>query len=208
MARQSWNSYKKYEGRKTDFRDATHRFLIVSEGEKTEPNYFHGFKVPKDVIVDIEPKAGTHISVVERAIEVRDAAPGEYDQVWCVFDRDKDVDNPKNIQNFNEALALAKRQGIQVAYTNDAFELWYLLHFNYHDTAISRKQYGKLLTKHLGVKYEKGDAAMYTKLEAKMTTGISNAKKLLATYDKPVPSKDDPSTTVHLLVEELLKFSE
>jgi hypothetical protein len=163
--------------------------------------------VPKDVHIDIQPGAGTHVSVVKEAIRMRDASDGEYDQVWCVFDRDKNGNNTFDVRNFNEALRLAKSQNIQVAYTNDAFELWYLLHFNYHDTAIHRHDYITKLDKLVEGGYEKNDPRMFGKLESRMPIAQRNAKNLLAQYIPSNPHGDDPSTTVHLLVEQLLLYS-
>ena len=61
-----------------------------------------------------------------------------FDRVWVVFDRD-------DFNDFNEAIALAERKGYKAAWSNEAFELWYLLHFIYLDTAISRADYIKKL---------------------------------------------------------------
>lgn len=36
--------------RKQKTRELKKKFLIVCEGEKTEPNYFEGFKVPREII--------------------------------------------------------------------------------------------------------------------------------------------------------------
>jgi hypothetical protein len=55
-----------------------------------------------------------------------------YDQVWCVFDADPKPNNPNQAKNFNDADALAARKGFSVAYTNQAFEYWLILHFYYH----------------------------------------------------------------------------
>jgi hypothetical protein len=46
---------------------------------------------------------------------------------------------------------------------------------------------------------------MYEKLQDKQTIAIRNAEKLIQTYKPPNPAKDNPSTTVYLLVEELNK---
>jgi hypothetical protein len=47
---------------------------------------------------------------------------------------------------------------------------------------------------------------MYEQLLAKQPTAVKNARKLLTQYTPPNPEKDNPSTTVHLLVEELNRF--
>jgi hypothetical protein len=206
MHGKAWDRYRQYGGRRTNYLEIRQRFLIVCEGDKTEPNYFEGFRVPKDVIVDIEPGAGMHVSVVREAMARRDASHDEYDQVWCVFDRDKDRGKPKDAQNFNEALRLASGNDILVAYSNDAFELWYLLHFNYHDSAIHRHDYITKLNRQIEGGYKKNDPDMFEKLAAKMDVADRNARKLLSQYNPSVPEQDDPSTTVHLLVEQLRQY--
>lgn len=49
MAKRKVNS-RGYSDRKINNREVKQRFLIVCEGEKTEPKYFEGFRVPKTVI--------------------------------------------------------------------------------------------------------------------------------------------------------------
>jgi hypothetical protein len=187
-----------YFPRNVDSREVRERFLIVCEGGKTEPNYFLSFRVPRDVI-EVQGYGYNTVSLVQKAIDL--SQQEEYDQVWCVFDRDSFP-----AQNFNEAFSLAKRNKIQIAYSNQAFELWYLLHFNYYDTAMSRNDYCTKLSALLGRKYEKNQDDMYTLLESKQDTAIQNAQRLLDQYKPLVPENADPSTTVHLLVTQLNRF--
>ena len=183
-------------------------FLIVCEGEKTEPNYFRSFPVDTKVIkLDIKGEGKNTKSLVEKAIELKkDTESDEKDRFWCVFDRDKNHKNPNDSQNFNSAITLAKTNGIKVAYSNDAFELWYLLHFHYYNTAISRQDYQNMLTKLLEHEYKKNSETIYEELKDKQQDAIKRAKLLLEKYDRPNPESDNPSTTVHLLVEELNSF--
>lgn len=109
----------------------------------------------------------------------------------------------KRVENFNQALRLAKHHGIRVAYSNQAFELWYLLHFHYYNTALRRQDYMSKLTECLYFKYEK-NLDIYDVLEPYQPEAIRNATKLLNSYgDRHDPARDDPSTTVHELVQEL-----
>ncbi len=119
-----------YSARPVETRETYERFLIVCEGAKTEPNYFQSFRVPKEVI-DIHGIGDNTIRIVEEAIRLKEK--DNYDQVWCVFDRDSFPPN-----RFNAAFILAGENSIKIAYSNEAFELWYLLHFNYYDSAMSR----------------------------------------------------------------------
>ena len=176
------------------------RFLIVCEGEKTEPNYFAGFRVPGRVLV-IEGVGRNTLSLVDEAIRLRQETTGIYDQCWCVFDRDSFP-----ADDFNHAIQKANAAGFQAAYTNEAFELWYLLHFDDHRSALSRTQYGPLLTQRLGHSYRKNSVQIYRELEHRQEAAVGRAARLRAEYgDAHNPQADNPSTTVHLLVEQLRK---
>ncbi|CCI04991.1 RloB domain-containing protein [Microcystis aeruginosa] len=94
---------------------------------------------------------------------------------------------------------------------------WYILHFQYLDTATPRDRYGSILTnqmRKLGLvgekeKYEKNRENMYEKLKPYQPTAIINAEKLIKRRDelKQHPFDPHPSTTVHELVRELNKNS-
>jgi hypothetical protein len=183
-----------------DTREPKQRFLIVCEGEKTEPAYFKGFRVSKVVIKVFGIGANT-IGVVEAAIRLKQE--DDFDQVWCVFDRDEFP-----VENFNRALALAIENDIAVAYSNEAFELWYLLHFDYFDSAIRRRDYQDRLTRYLGHTYQKNNGNMYEELLSRQDTAIKNAKRLFDSYVPSCPSDDNPSTTVHDLVNKLNEYSD
>jgi len=210
---------------------AVGRFLIICEGEKTEPNYFNWYKnelqglkksLGRYVKIDgievqvarlgddiiIEGKGKNTKSLVKEALLVVQNMVAQKDkrnkmdyQVWCVFDRDSFP-----AQHFNEAIFLAQNNDIHVAYTNEAFELWYLLHYDYHDSALSRTQYQKKLSVRLGKPYQKNSATMYEDLQK---VAINHALRLLKKYgDRADYANHNPSTTVHLLVEALNKFLE
>ncbi len=140
-------------------------------------------------------------SLVEVALKERKES-GPYDQVWCVFDRDS-----FSKQNFNGAIQKAEAKGLKVAFSNEAFELWYVLHFEYLTATITRARYNSKLTEYLKRKYKKNDSNMYDDLLLRQSKAVKHAKKLLKQYtsDKS-PADNKPSTTVHLLVEELNKF--
>jgi len=137
-----------YSSRKIDTRELRQNFLIVCEGEKTEPKYFEAFPVPKDV-VDIRglgQNPSKLVNSTKKIIEQKEE--GYYDQVWCVFDRDD-----WTAEDFNNAIANSKIQEIKVAYSNEAFELWYVLHFEFLNSGIPRSDYIKKLDGLLGNKF-------------------------------------------------------
>lgn len=176
--------------------------LIVCEGEKTEPIYFRGFRLT-NVNVSVIGTGYNTVSLVVKAIGLKKKAIKDkvkFDRVWCVFDRDS-----FGAQNFNSALSLAKENSIDVAYSNEAFELWYLLHFSFYDSAMSREQYGVKLTSHLGFKYEK-NIDLFDTLYPLRKIAIKNAETLFGRYPNPNPENDNPITRVHILVCELLNW--
>jgi hypothetical protein len=87
----------------------------------------------------------------------------KFNNVWCVFDRDPSRD--KTAQRFNNALQLAAKENIKVAYSNECFEIWYLLHFHFYNTAIPRKDYGEMLRKLMLSEYAKNSDNMYELLK-------------------------------------------
>lgn len=188
-----------YRARRVNAREPVQRFLIVCEGERTEPNYFNSFRVPK-LVIHVRGYGLSPNALVKRAEKEREA--DDYDQVWCVFDRDN-----RQAGVFNGAITRAKNKGIQVAYSNEAFELWYLLHFHYYDTAVSRTQYAAKLGGLLGHPYRKNSETIFEELHDRQTDAIRNAERLLSQYSPPNPAADNPSTTVHKLVEQLNRFT-
>jgi hypothetical protein len=180
------------------------RILIVCEGEKTEPNYFRKFPENPEVYdrIDIYGTGYNTVSLVNEAIRLKVEAQKRkepYIEVWCVFDRD---DFP--IDQFLAAILLAERNQIKCAYSIEAFELWYMLHFNFYDTALSRDQYKEKLTELLKKKYSKNDPDMYQTLQKQQKAAIQNAHKLyLRQFAQPLKEKN-PVTTVFMLVERLL----
>ena len=189
------------EQRRVDSQDVKEIFLIICEGTETEVNYFKSFHVPGRVLEVVGTGYNT-VSLVDQAIRLRQEQKAQsYDQCWCVFDRDSFEPDA-----FNSAIRKAKAAGFQVAYTNEAFELWYLLHFDDHHNALSRKQYGPILTQRLGHEYRKNSETMYRELEKRQEEAIRRAERLLAEYGAAHnPQQDNPCTTVHLLVRELKK---
>lgn len=182
------------------------RFLIVCEGEKTEPSYFESYGVPGLVDVHAEGFGVSPPQLVEIALDRKGNQSQRrnediYDQVWCVFDKDDWDDGV-----FNNAIQRAESQGLKVAYSNEAFELWFLLHFRFFDTPMHRKVFAGKLNELLDRPYKKNATDMYDQLYLKQGFAIKSAQRLLALYSPRNPAKDNPSTTVHLLVQELNRF--
>jgi len=188
---------RSYTQRSVDEHEIRQRFLIVCEGKKTEPNYFEQFRVP-GLVIQLARTGRNTISLVEEAINLKQE--DDYDQVWCVFDKDE-----FSINQFEQAIQVAINNGMKVAYSNQSFELWYVLHFCYMQNANGRAAYIRMLSRpdFLGFKYKKNNPDMYQILLPKINIAINNARRLLREYHPPRPGRDDPSTLVYKLVLEL-----
>lgn len=115
--------------RKENIREKLVRFLIVCEGTKTEPHYFEALinnyiSAVREVTIEGEGRAT--VALVDRTQEIKVELERKnamtFDRVWVVFDKD-------DFEDFNEAIKKAHKLGFHSAWTNEAFELWYYLHF-------------------------------------------------------------------------------
>lgn len=194
------------------------RILIVCEGEKTEPNYFKALKGSNNgvFVVNLELAGGgiNTIQVVDEAIRLKDKAENvqlPYDAVWAVFDRDSFVPS-----KFNAAIVKATAHDIQCAWSNEAFELWYLLHFEFRNTPMSRKEYSNAIEEHINhspaykkkkvYQYVKNSPEHYNEMKTygNIDTAIKNAERLDALYSDSRYANHNPRTRVHKLLCQLL----
>ena len=204
---------QKEEKRRIKTRVERKRILIVCEGEKTEPNYFHSIQeeLPQHVVeLEIFGVGLNTLTLVERAKALRDSAKmGSYpiDLVWVVFDRDSFP-----ASDFDNAIRKAETDDIKTAWSNESFELWYVLHFEFRSTAMSRNEYQDKLSTLLGRKYAKNAPDMYQVLSkiGNQNHAIMWSKKLHqeAMMSKKPFSQINPCTTVYALIEELNSFKD
>ena len=195
--------------RKIDIRPERERILIVCEGAKTEPNYFKRIQQtlpPQVVEICIQGEGANTQSLVDRAKNHRDSKKETdypYDEVWVVFDRDS-----FDPSQFDNAIHSAETTGMKAAWSNEAFEIWYILHFEARQTGMSRIEYEDCLTEYLETPYKKNDPDMYSKLVAKgdESKAVQRAKSLLSSHNG-IPHHDaNPCTKVNELVEKLNSF--
>lgn len=192
--------------RRQGVREVKQSFLIVCEGEKTEPDYFKAFRMTAATVKAVGEAMNT-MTLVNKAISIREADKAKkrfYDQCWVVFDKD---DFPA--KDFNQAIQYAEKNGFHVAYSNQAFEYWFLLHFNLYQGLIHRSQYKNMLEKLIGMPYSKtggSGAVMCNILLSRQKQAIKNSETVLAEIAQGNPAEEESSTTVHKLVTELNKF--
>jgi RloB-like protein len=195
---------KPIENRRTSFRETRKVILIVCEGTKTEPSYFEDMGVHLRINAKVEID-GTGRNTLDLVNYANSRKSDDFDEIWCVFDKDDFSDS-----DFNSALQKARQENINVAYSNESFELWYVLHFNYHASAHKRDYYCKLLTKLMGERYIKSHSGMYQRFLDKLPKAIKHAQKLLKEHEskKRTPAQSNPCTTIHLLVSRLQELAE
>ena len=222
-------------------------FLIVCEDESTEPCYFNKvFKeefekiLPKDTIrIETVGTGQNSVSVVKKAISERvirtEIIQKDIDHVWAVFDKDDLDQNETTRKRFEDAFTLARENAVKIAYSNECFELWLLLHFVNvsHATHIPRKVRNDedkttCLYSMLEAAINKGrtpdqqiqyDHAHHSKpyigveelIDIVMKSGdetkaIERAAKLDEIWQGSDPIDSNPNTTVYKLVRELREW--
>jgi len=183
------------------------RILILCEDTKSSRDYLAAFPHDKE-LVEIEcigtgrNTDGLMENAIERASDARSRGR-PYERVWVVFDKDD-----WSMQNFNRAFDLARSWNEVVAcWSNECFEIWYLLHFHYRDTPIARHEIGRLLAKQTGRKYDKADADFHRLLQPHMQTALRHASRLAFENEQLNQARRNPSTGVHELVDALVKLN-
>lgn len=192
------------------------QFLIVCEGENTERHYFGHFPVVnKSVRTVYGGYGGGKIYLVEQAEKIAKQDKYKGHIVWCVFDFDVKTDNPSQKQDYDNAIDMAKKKGYRVAFSNDCFELWFVLHYKFIQTPHHRTEYYSMLTNEWGLersyesmgKQQAFTGQLYAKLLPNQAAALKNAKRLSAACTDGRPHHlMNPCTTVYELVEALNKY--
>lgn len=213
-----WAIRQMTEDREIKEKEIRNSFRIYCEGENTEPEYFKSFPINTETEVIAIGLGRSKTALVQKAIDLFRAErllkrQKEYDsdrQLWVVFDYDVRGDANEK-QDFNKAIELAHQNGIKVAYSNDSFELWFILHDHYQTAAITRREYYEMLSQKFGFNYENEGKSkefaqsLYGIYLNNQSTAIQNADKLFAEKQELSYADQNPVTTVYQLVVELNK---
>ena len=200
--------------RKLGRRASYDRILIVSEGSKTEPNYFleirKTFRLHATNVEVCHCATGTTpLQVVEYAREVfENGNPHShiqkraFEQVYAVFDRDAHASYHQALQQaagLNGKLRNDNRQPIvfRAIASIPCFELWLLLHYEAIHAPIHRSEVMKRLKRYFPA-YEKGMGGVFGNTHAHLELAISRAEAL--TRKNTVNSGYEPYTNIHELV--------
>ena len=207
--------------------------LIVCEDKNTEPEYFKQFEdlfenlLPEDTVFVKRVGTGRNsLGVVKEAIAERtriyeENNHREVDETWAVFDKDDLDKSPGNKQNFDSAFIVANEQKVNVAYSNECFELWLLLHFIdvNPELPIQRKDLYKMLEEAVNASLPKGAEAFnyehgasdVVKYVSKYGNELVAMKRavMLRDYHKSLshtPIDSNPVTYVDTLVKSLREW--
>jgi hypothetical protein len=185
-------------------RSPKQRILIVCEGEKTEPEYFegfrHAFRQPtveiRAVGLGVDPSRLVAYAIGEQRKALREARRAsdaflKWDQVWCVFDVDRHA-------HWQTAIDNAATAGIAVAVSNPCFELWALLHFMDQRAHLSTEEARRLLRKWMpGYSKELLIKSMFPGYG----DAVRRAQELLKMHQQNGAELGNPSTAVYRLTE-------
>ncbi|MBC5626608.1 RloB domain-containing protein [Clostridium sp. NSJ-49] len=191
--------------------------LIITEGTETEVNYFENMKkiinnryrnreIQENYPIKVEGKGRSTSVLVNEAIKRKNRE--NFSKVWVVFDKDDNSD-------FDVAIKLAKENNIEVAWSNESFELWLLLHFQDLSVGIKRNQYLSNLNNHFknnninnGI-YNKNISNIFDVMLDKVDMAIMRSEKLRKYYHRQSEqnaSNMNPGTTVDILVKEFMDY--
>lgn len=184
-------------------------YLIVTDTEQTEKNYFEGLResIPEKykgrLVIKVEREKTKDL--VQRALELCGEA-SQYRIPCIVFDRDQ-------VKNFDAIIQEAKNKNVMVGWSNPCFEIWLYAYFgempNITESTKCCTDFAIKFKDKVGHDYEKNDSKIYDNLkkygEEQKAIQIANKRYLQHTKDgKTKPSEMISASTVYILVKEIL----
>jgi len=198
--------------RKNRHKSVLDKVIIACEGTKTETFYLKSYirflaknsKISAKSLVIAKHKHTDPEGVLEDLLNHKEdnLTYKNFKFKWIVIDRDEARTNSggHSLANYNSAIKQAKNLKIDVAYSNPSFELWYLLHYKYRDTAIDRNTVIQELKKEKEFcNYEKNNDDIFEKLREHEDKAIKNAARLMKECFG-ITGTNNPSTNVHKLI--------
>jgi hypothetical protein len=204
---------RKRESRKLPLRAET--WLFFCEGSKTEPKYIESLveysnSITAKTKLKIEVKGDGRntkslIESVDSFLEKVDNLYADkrikYAETFVLFDKDS-----FKAEDFDNAIFRARSKGYIPIWSNECFELWFILHYNLHISDNGREAYFNKLTELLGASYDKADNifAQLRSTNGTIANAVKHAKKLdRDSSDETSPSKRVPCTQMFRFVEML-----
>lgn len=183
--------------------------LIALEDEKSSRYYFQSLVKDKGLSGQVifathrgsKPKEVLDTLNKHKREDKNKSKITPYEKKWIVIDRDSH-------DSFFETIKIAKENNICVAFSNESYELWLLLHFNLLSVHTHRdnltSKLNKIFQEEYGLEYSKSSHEIYALILSRQPQAIKNAKTLvensLEEYREIDPRKN-PLTTIYQLVE-------
>jgi len=200
--------------RKLGRRASYDRILIVSEGTKTEPNYFREIQRAyrlHTANVEVRPsELGTApIQVVQYAKELFEFGdkhkmirPGAFERVYAVFDRDDHgsyFDALEMAESLDGKLKNDNKQLIrfQAIASIPSFEIWLLLHYEDIQHQLRRDEVMQRLKSHIP-EYEKGATQTFFITRTRLAVATERAQALTKKFN--ARTEKAPFTAISELV--------
>lgn len=190
--------------------------LIITEGTDTEPKYFESIKNEINqhyrgrISLEIEGTGDNTVNLFYRAKTKVEKSPNVYKHVWIVYDAD---DFPAEHINLTAELCeknSSEETEYHALWSNQCIELWFLLHFDFFQSDIHRREYWPKLTAYLmqmnAGEYRKNRDDMYELLRPNMKHAVRNAIKLERINTGKTPAASAPGTKVYKIIEMLWPY--
>lgn len=190
-------------------------FIVLCEGEKTEPKYFSGifrsklsnresytFKIYKPT--DHSPLGLVHAAKKEKTDALRSGISAKDIITWAVFDRDQHAKIP-------EAHNMARDNNIFIAFSSICFEFWILLHYSSTTRPFSScVEVEEFIRQNHDANYNSIDN-LYEHLKDRIGSAITNAKAVRDSHSRDLENGKktyelNPYTDVDYLVTVLLNL--
>lgn len=204
----------RYERRLRKRKERSETWLFVCEGTKTEVKYIESLVNHANSLSNESPlKVVVHgtgintVSLVKSVDEfydyvdenrVKEKIP--FAKTFVLFDKDS-----FGSSQFNSAIKIAQNKGYIPIWSNECFELWFILHFEYYTSNNGRQAYFDRLSELFGCEYEKADDIFKKIHSPKNLKNAMNFSEKLEEYHKKSlsPSQKVPCTQMYKVVEEI-----
>lgn len=226
-------------------------FILFCEDKVNEPSYFRSFQRNQRIKINVvEGQSSSFRNILktlaycekEGLLEPDSQSyrvkSGVTNHIWCVYDRDISLEDrtqvdPQEDHDFSFAIQSAQGAGLEVAWSNDVFELWVLLHFEDVEPGIWQHRtriYERLTAVFKGLPDQSKEMAAVTGhdkfkyehsmkrrvnfvqfvlpyLSGRLEDAIRRAVTLEGAFFTKRPHECNPCTKVHHLVRSILSFS-
>lgn len=174
--------------RRSEVRPQRETLLVVTNGERTECDYFEALRKEPWVVVTLRTKFenGAPDDVVALAVRIRQG--DEYDKVWAVCDVDE--------YEVSLAIQQAKNGAIDLALSMPSFEVWLILHISEKCPRFNDATQASAFLKQLLPSWDKTNLRF-----SDFQNGIADAFRRAKSRGEP--PDDNPSTAVWRLIEVL-----